>query len=106
MQFDQDPVIASYDLMMYSRYYDFSPLLIGRYFEAIKADLRVAPLAANANLALDFINSDWFVEAFLKMKGTDGFGKLSDFFSTFIFESTANGQIKSKNLELLAEMLS
>jgi len=104
-QFDQDSFIASYDLMLHSKYYDFGPELIGRYLNAIMNGAPVAPLAANANLALDFISSDGFVNAILKMKNTEPFGKLSAFFSTFILEAVADVRVKSKNLDLLAEML-
>ena len=104
-QFDQDAVIASYDMMLHSKYYDFGPELIGRYLNAIMNGAPVAPLAANANLALDFISSDGFVNAILKMKNTEPFGKLSAFFSTFILEAVADVRVKSKNLDLLAEML-
>ena len=104
-QFDQDSFIASYDLMLHSKYYDFGPELIGRYLNAIMNGAPVAPLAANANLALDFISSDGFVNAILKMKGTEPFGKLSAFFSTFILEAVADVRVKSKNLDLLAEIL-
>ena len=104
-QFDQDSFIASYDLMLHSKYYDFSPELIGRYFNAIMNGVPVAPLAANANLALDFISSDGFVNAILKMKGTEPFAKLSAFFSAFILESVADRQEKNKNLDLLVEVI-
>jgi hypothetical protein len=103
-QFSQDTVIASYDLMLYSRYYDFSQLLIERYFEEIMAGSPVAPLGVNKNLAFNFITSDWFVKSVLKMKDKESFSELSDFFSSFILESVANEQIKSKNLDLLVEI--
>ena len=104
-QFGQDTVVASYDLMVYSSYYDFGPRLIERYFEEIMDGSPVAPLAVNKTLTFNFITSDWFVNAFQKMKGTEQFAKLSSFFSAFILESVADRQEKNKNLDLLVEVI-
>ncbi len=103
-QFDQDTVIASYDLMLYSSYYNFGSELIGRYFEEIICGSPIAPLVVNKSLSLNFITSDGFVDALLKIKDTPQFGKLSAFFSTFILEAVAEVRVKSKNLDLLAEI--
>ena len=104
-QFDQDSVVASYDLMLYSRYYEIDPELVVRYFSSIINDSPVTLLKGNESLAYYLVTSDVFVTVFMQNKNSDAFDKVLAFFSDFILTAATDEQPKNKNLQMLAEVL-